>query len=69
MYVPNDRVAQLCLPGTGFPFRRLLRLAGLGGGILTRPHMGIYLIKAYTMSGCWNGLYYFFGSLVSITLT
>jgi hypothetical protein len=26
---PSDRVAQLLPPGTGFPFRRLLRLAGL----------------------------------------
>jgi hypothetical protein len=26
---PSDRVAQLYPPGTGFPFRRLLRLAGL----------------------------------------
>jgi hypothetical protein len=27
-------------PGTGFPFHRLLRLAGLGGGILTSLHTG-----------------------------
>jgi hypothetical protein len=26
---PRNRVAQLYTPGTGFPFRRLLRLAGL----------------------------------------
>jgi hypothetical protein len=38
---PSDRVAQLYPPDKAFPFRRLLRLAGYGGGTLPRLHTGV----------------------------
>jgi hypothetical protein len=40
---PRNRVAQLSSPGTGFPFRRLLRLAGLRWRYSTPPPHGLLL--------------------------
>jgi hypothetical protein len=38
---PRNIVAQFCPAGTGFAFRRFLRLAGLRGGILTRLYTAL----------------------------
>jgi hypothetical protein len=41
IYIPQEQGGPVISPGTGFPFRRLLRLAGLGGGIQTRLQAGV----------------------------
>jgi hypothetical protein len=41
IYTPQDQGGLDIPPGTGFPFRRLLRLAGLCRGILSCLHTGI----------------------------
>jgi hypothetical protein len=43
---PRNRVAQLCPPDTGFPFRRVLRLAGLRWRYSTPPPHGILSLGA-----------------------
>jgi hypothetical protein len=43
---PRNKVVQLYPPGTGFPFRRLLRLAGLQRSILTHLHVAILCLPA-----------------------
>jgi hypothetical protein len=45
IYIPQEQGDPVIPPGTGFPLRRLLRLAsddfqGYGGGILTHPQPG-----------------------------
>jgi hypothetical protein len=39
-FIPRNRVVQLCPPGTGFPFHRLLRLAGLRRRYSNPPPQG-----------------------------
>jgi hypothetical protein len=38
IYIPQEQGSPFIPPGTGFICRRLLRLAGYGGGIRPRPH-------------------------------
>jgi hypothetical protein len=40
IYVPQKQVGQIMPPGTGFPFHRLLRLAGLRRRLSTRQCVG-----------------------------
>jgi hypothetical protein len=44
MYIPQEQGGPIIPPVTGFPFRRLLRLAEYGGDSLTRPHTGGVLL-------------------------
>jgi hypothetical protein len=39
IYIPQGQDYPVIPPGTGFPFRYILGLAGLGGGTRTRLHM------------------------------
>jgi hypothetical protein len=41
IYIPQEQVGPVIAPGTGFPFRRLLRLAGLRWRYSTPPPHGI----------------------------
>jgi hypothetical protein len=41
IYIPQEQGGPVIPPGTGFPFRRLLRLAGMRWRYLSRLHTGI----------------------------
>jgi hypothetical protein len=43
IYIPQEQGGQVIPPGTGFPFHRLLRLAGLRWRCSTLPPHGIWL--------------------------
>jgi hypothetical protein len=48
IYIPQEHGGPVTLPGTGFPFRRLLRLAKLlCGGIQTRFHAGLHVHRGF----------------------
>jgi hypothetical protein len=44
IYIPQEQHGRVIPPGTGFPFRRLLRLAGLRWKYSTPPPHGIPII-------------------------
>jgi hypothetical protein len=44
IYISQEQGGQIILPGTGFPLRHLVRLAGCGGSILIRLKLLKYLL-------------------------
>jgi hypothetical protein len=45
IYIPQEQGGPVIPPGTGFPFRRLLRLAGLRWRYLNPPSHGLVYIR------------------------
>jgi hypothetical protein len=50
IYIPQEQGGPDILPGTGFPFRRLLRLAGLRWRYSIPPPPGMFLFKSKSKS-------------------
>jgi hypothetical protein len=48
VYIPQEQGGPVITPGTGIPFRRLLRLAGLQWKYSTSPSLGSFLLEDTT---------------------
>jgi hypothetical protein len=56
IYIPQEQGGPVMSPGTGFPFRRLLRLAGLRWPGYTLQALGSFFVASYDSQGYGGGI-------------
>jgi hypothetical protein len=57
VYIPQEQGGLVIPPGTGFPFRRLLRLAGLRWRCSNRLHAVIIFVNAWSLCNMYFSPY------------